>query len=162
MTREKFKKLFDDHFDTVRNYIYYRCGDEELATDITQDAFLKIWEKQNLLELSSNTKGLLFKIAGDMYVSSYRKQKSAHNFRLKFKEGSGPVTPHDTLQYTELKTKYELALTKLPENQRVVFLMNRIEDMKYREIATTFGISVKAVEKRMSKALSFLKNELNY
>ncbi len=162
MTREKFKKLFDDHFDRVRNYIYFRCGDEELATDIAQDAFVRIWEKHNLIDLSSNTTGLLFKIAGDMYVSSYRKQKAALNFKLQFKPGSLPLTPHDEMQYRELKSKYELALVKLPENQRIVFLMNRIDNMKYHEIASSFGISVKAVEKRMSKALSFLKNELKY
>ena len=162
MTREKFKKLFDDHFDKVRNYVYYRCGDEELATDIAQDTFLKIWEKKSLLDLSSNTKGLLFKIAGDMYVSSYRKQKSALNFKLQFTPGNMPQTPHESLQFRELKSKYELALVKLPEKQRVVFLMNRVENMKYHEIASTFGISVKAVEKRMGQALSFLKTELNY
>jgi len=40
--------------------------------------------------------------------------------------------------------------------------MSRMDNMKYREIATTIGISVKAVEKRMKYALSFLKNELTY
>ncbi len=55
-----------------------------------------------------------------------------------------------------------MALGKLSEKQRTVFLMSRMDNMKYREIATTIGISVKAVEKRMKYALSFLKNELTY
>ena len=49
---------------------------------------------------------------------------------------------------------------RLPENQRIVFLMSRTEELTYQEIATRLSISVKAVEKRMSGALSRLRKEL--
>ena len=48
----------------------------------------------------------------------------------------------------------------MPEKQRVVFLMSRIDNLKYAEIADQLGLSVKAVEKRMKKALEFLRNEI--
>ena len=66
------------------------------------------------------------------------------------------------MEFQELKRNYELCLDTLPEKQRVVFLMSRIDKMKYHEIASVVGISNKAVEKRMSKALQFFKKELNY
>jgi RNA polymerase sigma-70 factor (ECF subfamily) len=49
----------------------------------------------------------------------------------------------------------------MDEKNRVVFLMNRIDDLTYNEIAMNLGLSVKAVEKRMGKALSFLKEKLD-
>ncbi len=49
---------------------------------------------------------------------------------------------------------------KLPENQRITFLMSRIEELSYQEIATRLSISVKAVEKRMTGALARLRKEL--
>jgi len=78
LTRAQFKDLFDNYFDSVRNYIYYRSGDAEAATDIAQEAFLKLWEKQPS-DLSHIT-GLLFKIANDEFISQYRRQKVISKF----------------------------------------------------------------------------------
>jgi RNA polymerase sigma-70 factor (ECF subfamily) len=64
------------------------------------------------------------------------------------------------MQYKELKSKYEHTLANLGEKQRVVFLMSRMEGMKYSEIAEKLGISVKAVEKRMNGALSTFRQVL--
>jgi len=122
---------------------------------------MKIWEKQVDFD-NNNIKGLLFKIAGDLFISTYRKQKVITNFRLNLTPNIEQQSPEDNIQFLELKNKYEIALGRLTEKQRTVFLMSRMDNMKYHEIATTIGISVKAVEKRMKYALSFLKNELNY
>ena len=161
LTQTFFKNIFDNHFDAVRNYIYYRSGDADLATDIAQESFMKIWEKQ-MLSNNNNIKGLLFKIAGDLFISSYRRQKVMTSFRLELAPTIERQSPEDEIQFKELKVSYESALARLPEKQRTVFLMSRMENMKYHEIAVAIGISVKAVEKRMKYALSFLKNELNY
>ena len=48
----------------------------------------------------------------------------------------------------------------MPEKQRTVFLMSRVEDLKYKEIAERLDLSQKAVEKRMSLALAFLKEKI--
>ena len=66
----------------------------------------------------------------------------------------------DELAFEELSSSYANTLEKMPEGQRVVFLMSRNEDLKYHKIAECLNISVKAVEKRMSAALQFLRTEL--
>ena len=159
MTREEFKDLFDAHFDIVRNYIFYRSGDSELATDIAQETFMRVWEKQLKFE-TNKTKGLLFKIAGDLFVSSYRKQKTALQFRLNSKPEIADHSPEDRMQFEELKKKYETALAQMPEKQRVVFLMSRMEHLKNREIAEILNLSIKAVEKRMKQALDHLREAI--
>ena len=156
MTKEIFKALFDTHFDAVRSYVYYRSGDTELATDVAQETFLKIWEKQLQPDVK-NIKGLLLKIAGDIFISRYRREKLALDFSMTFKHGILDDSPEDQMQFKELKSRYEQALKILPENQRTVFLMSRMDGLKYHEIAGQLGLSVKAVEKRMNLALTFLK-----
>jgi len=158
LTREQFKDLFDNHFDSVRNYIYYRSGDADTATDIAQDTFLRIWEKQP--SDHQNLPGLLFKIASDQFISQYRREKVLSKFRLNARPDQPGRSPEDQLIYEETKDRYEVALARLPEKQRTVFLMSRMEQLKYHEIADRLGLSVKAVEKRMNLALAFLKQAI--
>lgn len=159
MTREEFKTLFDRHFKAVRNYIYYRSGDAELATDIAQDTFMRVWEKQLVIE-PDKTIGLLFKIASDLFVSSYRRESLSTKFKNSVVLSGTPETPDQRAEYNELSDKYEHALATMGENQRVVFLLSRVEGLKYNEIADQLQLSVKAVEKRMSQALDYFREKL--
>ncbi len=160
LDKKGFKQLFDSHFQALRNYIYYRCGDAELATDIAQDVFMRIWEKRNNV-FETIQMGLLVKMANDMLVSNYRRVKTGQKFRDAIRKiNLETVTPEERLIFKELNGRYERALNDLNENERVVFLMNRVDGLKYAEIADQIGISIKAVEKRMSKALTFLRVQL--
>jgi RNA polymerase sigma-70 factor (family 1) len=159
LTKKEFKIIYDLYFDAIRRYIYYRSGNEELATDIAQETFIKVWEKQ--FEYQPNkTKSLLYKIALDKYITHYRKGKVEAKYlnELKFNFTEGVST--NSLEYQELKDHYEKTLAKLPEKQREVFLMSRLEELSYKEIAERLKIGVKAVEKRMSLALGVLKKEI--
>lgn len=132
-----------------------------MATDIAQDSFMKIWEK-NLEYNENQIKGLLYKISKELWISQYRKLDSARKFELNLTYEDERITPEDLLEYDELRVKYEEVLSILPENQREVFLMSRIEDLTYKEIADRLDIGVKAIEKRMSLALRTLRKELKY
>jgi len=151
-----FKIVFNTWFDAIRSYLLYRCGDEELAT---QEAFVKLWTK-SLYQNPESIPAIIYKIASDLLVSHFRKQNSENKYRLSLQPEAVTLTPEEELNYHELNRKYEIALSKLPENQRTVFLMSRMESLKYQEIAARLGISVKAVEKRMSGALSTLRKVL--
>ena len=159
MTKEQFKICFDEWFDVIRNYIFYKCGDTEKATDIAQEAFLKVWQKQFKYH-PQQTKALLYKIAHELWISEYRKIQTARKFELSLTHKIDENSPERNFEYEELKSNYEKILAVLPEKQREVFLMSRMEELSYKEIADRIGLSVKAVEKRMSLALSELRNKL--
>lgn len=159
MTKEEFKSCFDAFFDPLRNYLYYRSGDSELAQDIAQDTFMKIWEKQPEFDMN-RIEGLLYKIAGNKFIDHTRKNKSSNEYLSQLKLDIQNTTPENHFQFEELKNQYEKTLAKLPENQRVVFLMNRLDGHTYKEIANKLELSQKAIEKRMSNALETLKREL--
>jgi len=161
LTREEFKNTFDIHFESVRNYIYYRSGDKELASDVAQETFMRYWEKNSGEEKGNgNIKGLLFKIAGDIFISSYRKKMVAMKYPVLNKDEEFSHSPEEQLTYKEMLISYEKALANLPEKQRTVFLLNRMDGLKYHEIALNLGLSVKAVEKRMKNALEFLRKAI--
>lgn len=159
LDKADFKFIFDNHFEEVRRYIFYRCGDEETASDLAQEVFMRVWEKRTKLTLDY-IKPLLYKIAGDCVVSDYRKKTVqigfAQNMKLEFEN----ISPQDQLQYQELKQQYAKALEQLSESQRTTFLMSRNDELKYNEIAERLNISVKAVEKRITETLRVLRSKL--
>lgn len=160
LTREEFKNIYDHHFNIVRNYIFYRCGNTDLATDVAQETFLKLWEKRESFK-SNNVKGLLFKISSDLFISHYRKQKTIHNYHLQLRPDVVQQNPEDELQFAELQQSYDKVLRMMPEKQRVTFLMHRVDELKYHEIAERLDLSVKAVEKRMKLAIEFIRKNIN-
>ncbi len=159
MTQLEFKKIFDLYFASVRSYIFYRTGNQDLANDVAQETFLKIWEKHNSIN-NKKVKGLLFKIACDIYVSQYRKEKRSFEFLNHFMLTETVESPEEKLAFEEMKEIYSKALHSMGENQRTVFMLSRYDNLKYREISEILGISIKAVEKRMKIALEHLRKYL--
>ena len=96
----------------------------------------------------------------NIFISNFRRSKLEQNFKLSITRENTSLSPEDELRFEELKNMYDRALKLMPEKQRTVFLMSRIENLKYHEIAEILGLSVKAIEKRMNLALAFLKKEL--
>ncbi len=159
MTKENFKNIFDTYFDEIRRYLFYRSGDEELATDITQECFLKLWEKRDKIKLES-VRGLLFKMASDLFINNYHHQKRTNQLFQNISFEEQDYSPEEILSFEQLKEKYESLIIRMPEKQRTVFLMSRIDGLMYKEIAERLELSVKAVEKRMTIALNYLRTSL--
>tara|TARA_B100000925_G_C21988572_1_gene465714 strand:+ start:63 stop:554 length:492 start_codon:yes stop_codon:yes gene_type:complete len=161
LTKKEFKNCFDDLFDSVRNFVFYRCGNEEIATDIAQETFMKLWEKKFEYH-PTKTKSLVYKIANQLWISQYRKQASEQKYELLLTYSQETLHEEQSLELKELKNNYEATLANLPISQREVFLMSRMEELSYKEIAQRLNISVKTVEKRMSLTLKELRTKLNY
>ena len=160
ISKAEFKQLFDRHFDQIRTFIFYRCGNTDMASDMAQDVFMKVWEKREQLA-NDNPKSLLYKMSSDLVISNYRKSINHADYEQSMMlQSDEAVSPEEELLFEELASSYAQALEKMSETQRTVFLMSRNDELKYHEIAECLDISVKAVEKRMSAALQFLRTEL--
>ena len=155
MTEEQFKNIYNQYGRAIRNFIYYRSGDTEISDDITQETFIKVWEKQFVYDVKK-TKSLLYKIASGLFIDHIRKNKIGTEYiqELKFNLKNDVESSEEN---ELLLQKCEKALANLSEKERVVFLLSRKDELKYREIAERLNISVKAVEKRMSQALKKLR-----
>ena len=156
----EFDQIFEEWYNPVRNFIYYKTGDLQIAEDITQDAFLKIWEKRESIKIQT-VKSLLYKIANNMFLNRQEHKKVLFKFINDYQINEFSTAPDYELEMKEFDKRLQLTLAGLDEKNRIVFLMNRIDDLTYNEIAQNLGLSVKAVEKRMGKALSFLKEKLD-
>lgn len=154
--RHAFKQAFQDHAKQVRNFIYYKCGDAAQAEDIMQEAFLRLWNDRAKID-GSKVKGFLFTVANNLFLDSTRRQKVALKYQQAPKREMDEESPQHVLEQKEFRKRLQDAIDALPEGQREVFLLNRIDKLTYNEIAERLGVSVKAVEKRMGKALAKMR-----
>lgn len=159
LNNEGFEQLFDAYCDELRHYIFYKSGDVEIAEDIVQDTFLKIWEIRATVR-PETARALLYTIATNLFANKYKRQKLKFKFQQTIIEDRTFETPEFEMEVKEFDQKLQKVLADLNEKSRTVFLMNRIEQMTYTDIAKNLDISVKAVEKRMKKALEFVRKEI--
>lgn len=155
-----YRELFYAHARHVRNFLCYKGATTTEADDLAQEAFLRLWRDCAKVPFEK-VKGYLFAVAGNLFLD----EKKHEQVVLRFQRQAAPVeateeTPHFDLESKELQDRLEQAIAQLPENQRIVFLMNRMDKMKYAEIAAYLDLSVKAVEKRMHLALVELRQIL--
>jgi RNA polymerase sigma-70 factor (family 1) len=160
--QELFKKYFNTYYKPIRNYLYYKCGDVDVADDTVQQVFMKLWEVRDTIK-PETVKALLYSIATNALLNHFKHQKVVYNFvATQISEEQVSESADFDLQQNEFKEKLQRVLDKMPEKTREIFLMNRIEELKYSEIAERLDLSVKAIEKRMHQALEIVRENISY
>lgn len=149
-----------EHVKSASNFAYYKCGDSDASLDLVQDAFSKIWENCSKIEFAK-AKTYLFTTINNLFLNTVKHKKVV----LQYAKESPYLdrnnqSPQYIMEEEEFKQKLQKAIALLTDAQREVFLLNRIEGKKYREIAELLDISQKAVEKRMSGALQTLREKI--
>jgi RNA polymerase sigma-70 factor (ECF subfamily) len=155
-----FSEFYINNVQSATNFAYYKSGDSDAALDIVQDAFAKIWENCSQIDYTK-VKTYLFTTVNNLFLNTVKHQKVVMDFAKEtpYLDRTNQ-SPEYLLEEEEFKHTLQKAIASLSEAQREVFLMNRIDGKKYREIAEILDISQKAVEKRMSGALKILKDQI--
>lgn len=154
--------MFKEHARVLRNFIYYKFGDEDQADDATQEAFVKLWKNCAKVPIEK-AKGYLYTVANNITKSVKRHEKVKLNYEVSHMQVNRGVD-HESPEFISLEKEFmeklNHAISSLPDRQREAFLLNRVEKKKYREVAEIMDVSVKAVEKLMHKALLKLKDQI--
>lgn len=149
--QQAFRLLFDRHYATLYRFVFYRLHEREQSREIVQEVFCRLWERRQNLNPDLSVRGLLFRMARNLCSDHLKKLKPVNILDLDFP--SDDLLPDNKLV---LQERILHILTTLPETVCETLLLHRWHGLTYREIAVVQGISVKGVEKRMSKALKIL------
>lgn len=155
-----YESLYKKYSKSLYSFMYFKCGDADRANDLVQEAFIKLWNNCAKV-IYEKTKSYLYTIANNQFLNEVAHFK----VKLKYEQHSGKddsniETPDFIMEEKEFMDKLQNAIDELTSGEREVFLLNRIEGKKYREIAEMLNISVKAVEKRMHGALVKLRKSI--
>lgn len=156
-----FRSIFDLYYESIRSFAYFKTGSVDLADDIVQEVFLKLWSMRDSVR-NDTIKSLLYTIAGNIVKNHYKHLQVTYNFQKENSIESPSESADSEVRMDELNRQLQDVMALIPESAREVFLMNRIEGLSYSEIAERLGLSVKAIEKRMSEALRVIRERFKY
>lgn len=141
--------------------MYFKTGNPALSDDIVQETFVKFWENRKKVR-PETLKTLLYTIATNLIRNEFKHNQVVYRFERNAQQPQLSEGADHNLLSDEFNNKLQKALAQIPENARIVFLMNRIEGLTYSEIAVRLGLSVKAIEKRMSEAIAVLRSKIEF
>jgi RNA polymerase sigma-70 factor (ECF subfamily) len=154
-----FETVYKQYSKDLRRFLFFKTQDIDKADDILQDTFIKLWD--NCSKVKHDTvKSYLYRIATNTFLNTIKHDKVVRKHKESFTKHHTNESPEFVMLENEFMEKLERVIDALPEKQKEVFLLNRIEKMKYKEIAKQLDISVKAVEKRMHLALIVMRSEI--
>ena len=156
-------ELFRRHYADCCRVALRFVSNEAEAEDIVQELFVSIWDKRADGKDAPDAVGPYLRRAARNRSLNYLRDRK----RIPVDDGEVPVTlaaeglADAGLERDELRHRIHSAIDKLPERCRLVFVMNKLEDMSHKEIAGALEISPKTVENQMTRAYRLLRQWLS-
>lgn len=157
-----FEAVFRQYFKPLCFYALKYVKDLDTAKEVVHEVYINLWIKKEEVDLRLPVKPYLFTAVHNRCLNVIRDKAKFHP-----KDATDiPQIRHihesefTEIEKNELEIHVNVAVSELPERCSEVFLMSRMQGMKYREIAEKLGISEKAVEAQMTKALRILRERL--
>lgn len=157
-----FGHLFDRYYSLVYTVSFKYLKVHELAEDMVQSSFLKIWEKRVTLHEVDRFDNYLFRIARNEMTDYFRKnivrEKHQQRIRELFEEEAG--NPEELMINKQKRKLIADVIRELPEQQQTAYKLSRDEGLSYQQIAEEMGLSVNTIKVHISLALKALRTFL--
>ena len=163
LDKAAFEELFRSYFMPLCSFAQKFVRDVDEAKDIVHNVFINLWNKREKVDLETSLKSYLFQGVHNRCLNYIRDNKKLVQFDAPQNEAElgKYLESRDHLESSEAEMRINKALDELPEKCKEIFLMNRFDGLKYREIAEKLDISIKTVETQMSRALKTLREKLS-
>lgn len=160
---EAFNTLYDFHCLDVYRKIISMVKIENTADELTQDLFVKIWDKRHLIDPSQPFRFYLFKIAQRLVIDFYRKASRDEKLKSAIKAiGSAQSnTVENGVLLKESQHIFNQAINRLPLQQQRVFQLCKIEGRSYQEVSELLGISTATINNHIVRATKAVRMYFN-
>ncbi|MGD0036099.1 MAG: RNA polymerase sigma-70 factor [Bacteroidota bacterium] len=155
------KILFEKYFSVLCCFAFKFVKTTNLAEEVVSDVFLRIWLKKEKIEIKTNLKTYLYTAVRNQSLNCLKKNKiHLEEIDTVVKENKiSDLNADKLIAYEELKDDIEALLQRLPEKRQIIFKLNRIDGLSYKEIAEILSISVYTVQNQMVAAIKFLTDQ---
>ena len=155
-----FERIYNKYAQGLHDFLYYKYGEQCNPSDKTQEAFIKLWDHCKTVS-ASKAKSFLFTVANNIVLNDFKHQKVVIKHQKSTVKNYTNESPEFLMEKEQFLERYQKVLESLNEEQRVAFLMSKVEGKKHSEIAEILGITQKVVEYRIYSAFNILRKELD-
>lgn len=165
-----FEDIYLSHFSKMKHFAKEYVVSEEDAENIVQDVFMELWEKKEALTMHTNLIAFLFTAIRNRSLNLLRHKiivqetgnllQQEYTLTLKMNIDSLEVFDQNIFADQDMEEILSRALNSLSDRCREIFIMNKIEGKKQKEIAAELNISINTVETQMGIAYKKLRVEL--
>ena len=157
-----FNTIYAQYSKPLYVYLLHKLKDPEVCNDVLQEIFISLWEKREQLNIEISIKAYLYQAARYKIIDLYRQDTKYQKYLADLVEfmtiDESVIT--DRIDNRKKLQEIELAVHKLPEKMREIFVMSRYEHQSTREIADKTKLSPQTVKNQLTKALRILR--VNY
>lgn len=157
--RSAQRELYDAHVDRVYRLAYRMVGEDALARDLTQDTFVRVFEKLDGFRGEAAFTTWLHSVASSVVLNGLRRQKRIRS-REREMEAASHIGVLPRTAEPDLKRRLTEAVGALPDAYRAVFVMHDLEGYTHREIAEALDVKQGTSKARLSRARARLRIEL--
>jgi RNA polymerase sigma-70 factor (ECF subfamily) len=164
-----FKEVFRVLYPRLKGYCRLFIHNEDQIEDIIQESFITLWEKHDTIKPDKSVESFVFVIVRNSCLNYLKKEKLNNNQinldKIKIEELQYlyqlDFTNKEEKSVEELLIEsFQSAVNELPDKMKQVFTLCKIEGRKQKEVAEELGISLKMVEKHISKSKQQIRNKL--
>jgi RNA polymerase sigma-70 factor (family 1) len=154
--------VFKQYYSVLCNHAVRFVYSQRIAEDIVADVFEKFWAHKSFETITSYRNYLFISVRNAClnHLKSEFKHKGLLDLSVAESQESSGQSPYQHIKMDELSKAIEATIQSLPEKCQTVFLMSRFEGKKNHEIATELGLTIKAIEGHMTRALTKLRKVL--
>lgn len=164
-----FEQLFNTYYPRLRHFASKYITDDLEAEDVVQDCFVRLYEQRKHI-IHDSVSSLLFTMVRNQCLNYLKHQVLVHGFQhdeLHRKYEAEQLyaldmkgSADEPLIIEELKAQLQRIMDQLPQRSQEIFYLSRQKGLKNKEIAEQLGISVKVVEKHISKVLAAFRENI--
>ncbi|WP_294482300.1 RNA polymerase sigma-70 factor [uncultured Bacteroides sp.] len=156
-----FEKLYDSYWQKVYDFTKLYITSSSEISEVVQDVFVKVWESRDTFDETRNFDGFLFITTRNIIFNYTRKHFNELNFKMTVLKGlENTYEIEEELEAEDLKNYIDQLISQLPPQRQRIFKMSREENLTNLEIAERCAVSEKAIERQITLALKFIKDNL--
>jgi len=163
-SRQTFESLYQRYSGKLYNFLMrVSKGDRYMAEELVQRTFIKVWEKRESVDPEKSFITYLCTIAKNMLLNEYEHQTIQFIYEeyIKVKSTDQDNNTEKEVDKNLLEEYIDYLTDQLPPKRREIFILSRKEGLSNKMIAKQLNITESTIETQLSKALTFMKSQLN-
>jgi RNA polymerase sigma-19 factor, ECF subfamily len=157
--KAEFENIYKFYWPKLYIYAFNILREREICEDIIQEVFVDLWRRRKDIQVS-DLNSYLYRSVKNQVLNHFRNSKYKNQLLMKFNIISAKYNFDELYEKTELNNQISNLVSKLPDQRRLIFQLNKQECLSYKEISEKLNLSLQTVKNQISTALKAIRKSL--